>query len=621
MGNNQPLQSEALELAAGHRMAGRYQEAEGLCRQILQRSPDCAPAWHLLGLIRSDSGDASEAIQSLTQAVALDATQAAYFKALADVYAAMGDSTRAIQSYRDALRLKHDYFEVHSNLAGALLDTALYAESIDHYQEAIRLRPDIAELHDNLGNALRVAGYAESAIACHQEALRLKPALLAARINIGSALIKLGRLREAVESLESALKLAPNIAEIHFNLAVALSGVGRADSALKHYETAARLRPDNLDAVAGEVSVLTELGDHEAASRRIEPYAAMRERNSNIALAFASLARDADQRRASVASLERLIECGLCHADERRRIHFRLAELLDQLECYDLAFEHYQQGNELKPHHFDRREYHGYVERIISAFAERNLSALAHAKNDSELPVFIVGLPRSGKTLIEQILAAHPQVMGAGELPDISDMIRTLERQTGKLYPLHMDGLTAEQLSSMADEYLSGRRAEVLPGTLRVMDTMPFNVEHLGFISLLFPRARIIHCQRDPRDTCLECYFKDFGAGHSYANNLEDLGHRYLEYRRLSKHWIDVLGLSQLEVRYEELVQTPEVVSRRLVDFLGLEWQPQCLAFHAPGVARLTGKAHFREPINDRAVGRWKNYRQHLQPLFESLQQ
>ena len=615
------MSTDPIQRASQYRLAGHHREAAALCQQRLQQSPDSAPAWHLLGLIHCDMGKYFEATQVLEKAIALDATQAPYFKALADTRSAMGDTDRAILAYRQALSLQNDYFEVHSNLGGLLLDTGHWEEAIDHYRQAVQLRPDIAELHDNLGNALRIGGYCESAISCHEQALRLKPALATAQTNIGSALVKLGRQSEAVRALESALELAPEMPETHFNLAVILSSQGRLDQALTHYRAAGRLRPDYLEAVAAEASLLAELGETDSARKRLEPYADRRTRNSSIALAFSTLAKDADQQHQSIDDLEHLFEHGLSNVEDLRRVHFRLADLYDQTHHYAQAFIHYRQGNELKPRHFDREDYGRYIDMIISTFSRQGLARLPRASNDSQLPVFIVGMPRSGKSLIEQILASHPQVTGAGELGDIREMPRRLEIDTGQPFPAYLGEFGVDQLDELASAYLSRRQAEALPGTRRVTDTMPFNIEQLGFIAMLFPHAHIGHCCRDPRDMLLECYFKDFGGGHTYANDLADLGYRYRQYHRLRGHWKDTLALPQLEIQYEDLVRDPATVSRQLVEYLGLEWQARCLKFYESFNTRLTGKASFKEPINQRSVGRWKNYQRQLTPLIEALQQ
>ena len=211
------------------------------------------------------------------------------------------------------------------------------------------------------------------------------------------------------------------------------------------------------------------------------------------------------------------------------------------------------------------------------------------ATNDSELPVFVVGMPRAGKTLTEQILASHPQITGAGELTNMTEITDVIKQLTGQPFPMGMEHLSVDQLNGMAEGYLSQLRERAFPGSLRVVDTMPGNIHLLGLIRKLFPRARIIHCIRDPLDTCLECYFKNFRRCHPYANDLEDLGFRYQHYQRLSRHWRDLPGFPLLEVRYEELVKHPEKVSREILDYLGLPWDSRCLDFHNPGNSRLTG--------------------------------
>jgi len=609
------LPEEVLRCAMEHQQAGRNDMAQALCQQLLQQAPGYAPAWHLLGLIASDSNHLSDAEKLFNEAIALDPQNPAYYKALADTFGAQGEGRHAVQAYRQALDLNNDYFEVHANLGNILLDVGRVDEALHHYQEAVRLRPDIAALHDNLGNALRISGDPESALVCHEEALRLNPNLLYAYINMGSALNELGRPEEAVNLFKQALQSAPNLPEAHYNLGNSLSDQNNLQSALTHYREAARLRPGFLEAVFGEFSVLMQQGDQGEARKCIEPYADLRDQHSSIAFAFSRLVQNDEQRRTSINDIKSALKRGAPSAEEFRKLHFRMGDLCDAVQLYDEAFEHYQKGNQLKPHPFHRDQYRWFVDQIISSFYPDGLQLLPRATNDSELPVFIVGMPRVGKTLIEQILASHPRVTGAGELPDIGQIASKIGQQTGKQFPSAIERVSADQLTIQADKYLAKRQQELFPDTIRTTDTMPGNIHYLGLINRLFPHARIIHCLRDPADTCLECYFKDFGARHPYANNLVDLGFRYSHYRRLANHWKEI-GLPMLEVHYEELVQNPEETSRRLIDYLGLEWDPQCLQFHISGSSRTKDNQEFLEPINSSAVGRWRHYEQQLQPLL-----
>jgi len=614
-----PVPNEVLQRAMEQQQAGRNDVAKGLCHQLLQQTPDYAPAFHLLGFINGETGNFPEAIKFFKEAIALDPTQATYYKALADTYDSQGNGRQAVLTYQQALDLKNDYFEVHANLANTLLSVGRVNDALDHYKEAIRLRPDIAVLHDNLGNALRISGYPELALSCHKQALRLNPNLAYPYINMGCALNELGRLEEATKSLKHALKLVPHLPEVHYNLANALADQGKLERALVHYQEATRLRPGFIEAIFGEFSVLMKQGNLDGARKHIEPYADMRNQHSSVALAFSRLAQNDDQRRASIVDMERVLDRRAPSVEDLRKLHFRLGDLCDAVQSYDEAFEHYQKANQLKPHRFHRDNYRLYVDQIISSFNPDSLHALPKATNSSDLPVFIVGMPRVGKTLIEQILASHPRVTGAGELPDIGRIVSIIEQQTEKQFPLAVDGISANQLTVLANEYLAKRQQALFPGTIRVTNTMPGNIHYLGLINRLFPQARIIHCLRNPVDTCLECYFKDFGSRHPYTYDLVDLGYRYQHYRRLAKYWKDIVGLSLLEVHYEELVLNPEDTGRRLIDYLDLEWDPQCLEFNVSSNPRTTVTQEIQGPINSCSIGRWKHYEQHLQPLFDTL--
>ena len=545
--------------------------------------------------------------------------RAARHKDLADQLAAQGKVAQALQHYRDALGLRPDYFEVHANLGNLLLATGQVNEALVHYREAADLRPDIAALHDNLGNAFRISGDPVSAVSCHEEALRLQPRLLAAHVNLGNALADLGRSAEAIELFEQALQLAPETPEAHCSLGNARQEQGLFDSALAHYREATRLRPHFIEAVIGEFNVMMKLGDREEARRFIQPYAGMQKKDPWITLAFSRLAQSDDERRTSLAELEGLLNRSVSNKNELGKLYFRLGDLCDALHSHEQAFEYYRKANELRPQDFNRGRYRQYIDHLLSVFDQDHIHSLPSATNDSELPVFIVGMPRAGKTLTEQILASHPQITGAGELGYIKEIAESINQLTDQTFPMGMEQLSVDHLNDMAEGYLSQLREKALPGSLRVIDTMPNNIHMLGLIRKLFPRGRIIHCIRDPLDTCLECYFKNFRRRYSYTNDLEDLGFHYQHYQRLSRHWRDLAGFPLLEVRYEELVKHPEKVSRGILDYLGLPWNSRCLDFHTRGNARLTGAFEIHEPINTHSIGHWKHYQQHIQPLVRQL--
>lgn len=288
-------------------------------------------------------------------------------------------------------------------------------------------------------------------------------------------------------------------------------------------------------------------------------------------------------------------------AQQRSSLHFAAANLLDRLGRYDEAFAQAQLAHQNRQVQYDPRKIERLVDEKIELFTRPILHCLARASESSDKPVFIVGMPQSGTSLVGQVLASHPMVHDAGELNWIAQIEHSLlqrspdkERQT-----LDLRRCSLAVLDELAGRYLRPLIA-LNPQASRITDRMPLNFLHLGLISRLFPEARVIHCVRDPLDTCLSCYLTEPGIGHEFAADLTTLGHFYRQYRRLMDHWKQTLDYSILEVSYEAMVEGMELHARQMLDFLGLPWNPQCVV---------------RQPIDSRSVERWRNYQKQLQPL------
>jgi hypothetical protein len=309
---------------------------------------------------------------------------------------------------------------------------------------------------------------------------------------------------------------------------------------------------------------------------------------------------------------------------DRASLHLVQAGLLDQQGCFEKAFEHYRRSSDLRRellkaqgHVFDPQEHWGLVEKLVAQFDRQYFGRVATFGVASDFPVFIVGMPRSGTTLVEQILASHPQVVGGGELKEIRNIVSDLPAP----YPGDNHAsvwINREQSQVLAEQYL--RRLSVLGGeALRVTDKMFDNYLRLGVIFTLFPRARVIHCRRDPIDACFSCYSHDF-RGTVFTTALDDLAHYYRAYAKLMAHWRSVLPQPMLDVDYEELVASQERESRRLVAFCGLDWDERCLDFHTNRRAVLTAsRVQIRRPIYIDSVGRWKNYEPYLAEMIGAL--
>jgi tetratricopeptide (TPR) repeat protein len=485
----------------------------------------------------------------------------------------------AISCYQQALAIRSDVAEAHFNMGNALQDLGRSAEAVACYGRVLTIAPDSAEAHHNLGNAWRNQEQLERSIDCYRRALQLKPGFAVAHWSLGTALRLAARGAEAEASLMRALELAPDAAGVHAELAELRADQGQLAAAEELYRRAIALDPHCAEAWLG----LSRLPNATA---------------------------DAP---AWLGDAERIADSNLPPRKELL-MRYALGKALDDCGQFDRAFDNYQRANELSKLHrvpHDRERLTKLVDLIVESQSAESLQRAAANGVRSARPVFIVGMLRAGTTLAEQILASHPAVFGAGELPYWN------AAAIGLGWEAMGQGAARPQLAELARRYLRS-----LPGAasdaLRIIDKTPGNFLHLGLIHAALPEARIIHMRRDPLDTCLSIYFQHLEGFHSYATDLEDLAHYYTQYRRLMRHWHAVLPATQiLEVPYEALVAEPELWSRRMVEYLGLPWNRRCLDFHRTERTVLTAsKWQVRQAMNASSIGRAHAYRQHLGPLL-----
>lgn len=307
---------------------------------------------------------------------------------------------------------------------------------------------------------------------------------------------------------------------------------------------------------------------------------------------------------------------------DRSSLHFRAASLLDRAGRFDEAFQHAANAHALRNPAYDR----GWIERLVrdftGYFTSATLRRLPRATHGSQTPVFAVGMPRSGSTLAEQILASHPAVFGAGELTWVFQLWQSAVRRRSDPWSgliQCVDRLTASDLEELAGEYLRPLGA-LSPESLRIIDKLPMNLLNLGLIALLFPNARVIYCRRDPLDTCLSCYLTDLKAGNQFSFDLRSSGHLYRHCAAMMSHWQAVLDLPILEVVYEQVVEDVEGQARRMLEFLDLPWDDRCLRFYENDrPVETASREQVRKPIYRDSVGRWRHYDAHLGPLRDAL--
>jgi tetratricopeptide (TPR) repeat protein len=649
-------------LGEAYRVLGQLERAVSSCRTALQLQPNYPEAANNLGLALTGQGRIDEAISYYQQALQLRPEFPMAHNNLGSVLRGQGDTEKAAAHFRKALELDPNVAEAHSNLGQLLLEKGDPKGALRHCQEALRLRPNFPEAHSNLGNVLRELGKLEEAKGCYREALRLNPTLGMIYNNMGQAFQEEGRLDEAIAWYQQGLERDPNSARIHTNLASTLEELERHDEAITRYELALRLDPGYAEAHSGLGFVLHDQANYSAAEARfreairIKPDLAAAHCNLGTVLEELSRFEEAEKsfREAlrhdprhtgaynqlatmlraklpdeDLEGLRRLLADDSIANDKRGALHFGLAQVLDARKMHAEAGEHLVQANALslagrrrRGQGYDPAEHGRFVEALIATFTPAFFEQKRGLGTDSERPIFIVGLPRSGTTLTEQILASHTQVFGAGELRFGRDDFEALApgnpAESAAFEALAR--LDREAAGRLASRHLE-RLQELNATAARVADKMPDNYLFIGLLAILFPRAKFVHCRRDLRDTAVSCWMTNF-RHIRWASDLDHIATRFQEYARLSGHWKEVLPVPVLDVEYEETVADLEGVARRLVDWCGLEWEPGCLAFHeGKRPVRTASVSQVRQPIYNTSVARWKKYEATLGPLFARLEQ
>ena len=644
--------ADAMARAIAHHRAGRLAQAAAIYDRVLDRAPSHPDALHLSGVIAAQRGDPATAISRITEAVGQGPRRPDLHLNLGHACLQAGRLAEAREQYRLVLDLDGAHVDALHQL-GLLLGRGPHrAEAMPLLERAAALRPGSARIHNDLGGLHLAANRLDEAERCFRRALSCDPAHAAAHSNLGVVMQRRGDIDAALASFRAAIHHDPGMAEAHNNvgnilagqyrhepaiaayrravalrrdfyeahhhLGMALREVGRLDEAEASYKRALALRPD-------AVSTLASLAHlHQQAGRFEEGIATCRraiELDDRCVTAYVHLFKmdPASATDRALARVEALLEDSGLDARDRVHLHFALGWLYDGRDRHDEAFEHFRTGNGLKPDHYVPARHEAYVDGLIETF-DRDFFASHGGGVQSDLPVFIVGMPRSGTTLVEQILDSHTRVHGAGELADMRDLARRLpgELAASATFPRvasELDPACTERLGRACLAALARRD----PSAGRVVDKMPDNFHMLGLIAVLLPGARIIHVRRHPLDVCLSCFFQEFRAL-DFTLSFAGLGTYHRNYERLMAHWRDVLPVPVHEVQYERLVADPEGTVRPLLAFCGLDWEEGCLRFHEnERPVRTASLVQVRRPIYGSAVARWRRYETHLGPLKTAL--
>ncbi|HET6248422.1 MAG TPA: sulfotransferase [Tepidisphaeraceae bacterium] len=470
------------------------------------------------------------------------------------------------------------------------------------------------------GESLFRAGDYRRAAAHFTEAARLQPGNAIHHFHLACACWHAGDLDKVDGHFLAALARQPNNPDIHEKMAWWFVQQGRVAKALEHGAMAMKLAPQRASACVTHADALWTDGQYEAAWNLLQPIASAGQGGFWGALVFAKMARRFSQQPQAIAAVERELRVPNLQRVERARLLYCGAGLLDAVGRFDEAFDFARRANELDARPFDAAMSTGFTDQRISYYTASQMDSLPRANLPSNRVLLIVGMPRSGTSLVEQILASHPAVHGGGELTYLYEAAATAERSEwaeGKLFPRCWDDLSVNRANSLAAGYLD-RHAKINSTATYVTDKMPTNFQYLATAELLLPQCRVIHCVRDPRDTCLSCYFTDFAIGHEFAFDLSHLAAYYRDYQRMMDHWKKVLRIPILDVRYEDVVGDPEAQVRRMLDFANLPFDEACLTPHRNRRPVATSsRDQVRKPIYSSSIGRWKNYRKYIPQLLE----
>jgi tetratricopeptide (TPR) repeat protein len=514
----------------------------------------------------------------------------------------------------------------HVQADDALLRQALNLQQADRLAEAEALCQRVLARNPRHPLALYLLGtFAldlddEMAIRCFEKAVREAPQNPHYHLTLGETYLKVGERSDAIRHFEVACQLKGDWVEALCALGRAYTEFGKADAAVPLYEKALEIDSRRSAIRMGLANALISLGRMDEAARYMKEAISYRQDVAAAYNGLASIRQFAEEPAELKSILAELKNPGL-DRKSTQQFHHAAGKILNDIRRYDEAIGHFRQAKELSTRRFDMDSYRRSVDFMIELFDPRMLAGKAGHGSTSDVPVFVLGMPRSGTTLTEQILASHPDVHGAGELTKLRRITNRLAPKTRSPEELRRSilDMTVDQSKSLADEYLTHIRQRS-PDARRIVDKLPHNFELIGLIRLLFPKAQIIHCRRDAIDNCISCYFLSFNEDNIYNADLHTLGLYYREYDRLMGHWDKIFPGQIMQNRYEDVVSDQEGQSRRLIDHLGLPWDDACLRFFDKGGAVNTfSRWQVRQPIYTSSVSRWKNYGSAIQPLIDGL--
>lgn len=599
---------------------GKYDQAEEACLALLASEGSDPDILTLLGSVIIERGDPDKAIPYFVKVADLVPDKARPHNNLGIAYKRGGRLEEAEAAYRRALVIDASYAQAHNNLGTTLIERGNVIEAVRSFEAAIKFDETFLEARRNLAHALLESNQPGRAAAELQRILETSPEDIGANLSLAAIERQKRNFRRAQLHLEVILGLEPKHIDAMYRLALILEDQGRFSEALTMLERVIGLSPGHANACNSAGVLSQTLGDIDVAIKYFRRAISVRpefaEAHRNLAFARRNVEIDDDVRRSEALLEHELDDVSAMH------VSFAMAKIHDDLGEYNNAFKHLSRGNMLKRRmlDYDIGLESDFFAELEGAFDSSFFQGRIGWGLEDQTPIFVVGMPRSGTTLVEQIIASHSRAEGAGEILDLDRLLWDAvneNRQHGWGQSMH--SLSRPQANDLAAAYLNGLKQR-FPGAEHITDKTPGNFHYIGMIRIMLPNAKVINCTRDPVDTCFSCYQNYFTEGVSFSYTLEELGKYYRLYSRLMEHWRWELPGFVYDCSYESLLNDQEGETRRLLEFCSLEWDPACLSFHkTKRPVQTASVAQVRQPIYRSSIGRATHYEKHLAPLRDAL--
>jgi len=610
-------------LGAIYLKQNRHADAEAILRQTIEMAPSFAKPQEDLGILLLDLGRPEDAIPLLQNAVRLDPRSETGLFNLGKALAAVGKGKEADAAFEASFELSPTRKLLAE--AAALHAKGQFEEAERKYREVLQLEPDNVSALRMLAMIAATAHHIEDAERLLRRVLRLAPDYFTAHIDLGRVYKEQDRYEEAMACFRKAIELEPNNAKPWFLLAGTLAPAALTFDAIEAYQECLKRRPEHAGALLGLGHTLKTVGRVDEGIAAYRRCIELKPDNGETYWSLANLKtfRFTD---AELAQMEERLAAGkIDHESSEVNFMFALAKAYEDREDYATAWQWYETGNRKQRGLVSYDPVHAEVtnDAIIQVFTRELMDQMGQQGCPDPSPIFVLGLPRSGSTLIEQILASHSMVEGTSELPYLARVASSLNRNRadGVNYPEAVRELQPDNLRQLGEDYLSYAQMHRVEGKPRFIDKMPNNFPNIGLLHLLLPNAKIIDARRHPLDACLGNYRQLYAKGQNFSYDLTEIGEFFLQYQRLMDHWHEVLPGRVLTVQYEEVVGDFENQVRRIIDYCGLPWEDTCLRFfETERPVRTASSEQVRQPIYSDSIHYWKRYEDKLGELIEVLQ-